>query len=125
MTTTSKSHDTIKPRDQSGETIVVRQRGSTSDMLYRFINTLDADVHVTLKATDAIDGQAFDEPEPLPIGGGSADPDDETKHIPAGDSTTQVESTLLTEGWPWLRFTITPQTDPTTGSLELRDTKNF
>ncbi|WP_459191833.1 hypothetical protein [Halosimplex sp. J119] len=123
--TQSKSHDTIEPRDQTGESIVVRQRGSTSAILYRFLSTLDVDVHVTLEATDEIDGKSFAESEALPIGGEPSDPDANTKLIPAGDSTTQIESTLLTEGWPWLRFTITPQSTPTSGDFELRDIKNF
>lgn len=121
----TKSQETIQPRDQNGESIVVEQRGSTADILYRFINTLDADVHVTLEATDDIDGDSFVESETLPIGGETNDPDADTKLITAGDTTKQVESTLLTEGWPYLQFTITPQSTPTTGDFELRDIKNF
>ncbi|WP_324757077.1 hypothetical protein [Haloarcula montana] len=123
--TQTKSQETIQPRDLTGESIVVRQRGSTSAILYRFLSTLDADVHVTLEGTDDIDGESFAETESLPIGGDSGDPDPETKYIAAGDTTTQIDSTLLTEGWPWLRFTVTPQTSPTSGEFELRDIKNF
>lgn len=121
----SKSHDTIQPRNTDPVTVDVRQRGSTKDMLYRFISTLDADVHITLKATDDIDADSFAESESLPIGGDSTDPDADTKLVTDGSSTKQVESTLLTEGWPWLRFTITPQSAPTAGELEVRDIKNF
>jgi hypothetical protein len=122
--TRTKSQDTISPRDTSATTIVIKQRGSTADVLYRFISTLDADIHITLEGTDTIDGESFAEAETLPIGGGSGDPDADTKLVTDGSSTTQVESTLLSEGWPWLRFTITAQTTPTAGSVELRDVTN-
>lgn len=125
MSQVTKSQQTISPRDQSDTTIIVRQRGSTAAVLYRFISTLDADVHITLEGTDDVDGDSFAYPETLPIGGESTDPDNDTKLVTAGDSTTQVESTLLTEGWPYLRFTITAQSTPTTGEVELRDVKNF
>jgi len=123
--TRTKSQDTISPRDTSAVTITVKQRGSTAGVLYRFISTLDAEVHITLEATDGIDGDSFADAEALPIGGETNDPDADTKLVTAGDSTKQVESTLLTEGWPWLRFTITPQTTPTAGSVELRDVTNI
>lgn len=123
--TTTKSIQTISPRDTNASTITHSQRGSQAGVLYRFISTLDADVHITLEATDSLDAETFDYPEALPIGGGATDPDADTKLVTDGSSTTQAESTLLTEGWPWLRFTITAQTTPTEGSVELRDVKNF
>ncbi len=121
----TKTQETTSPRDQSETKVIVPQRGSTGAVLYRFINTLDADIHITLEGTDDFDGATFDYPETLPIGGETNDPDADTKLVTAGDSTTQVESVLLSEGWPWLRFTITAQTTPTTGDVELRDVKNF
>jgi hypothetical protein len=123
--TDTKSIDTIQPRDTSGDTIVVPGRGTMRGTLYRIISTLDADIHVTLEATDGIDGDSFNASETLPIGGESTDPDDDTKLITDGSSTTQAESTLLTEGWHVIRFTITAQTTPTTGSVELRSVTDF
>ena len=125
MTDQTKSITTREPRDQSGETVPIDQRGSTAGTLYRFISTLDADVHITAEATDDIDGDSFSESESLPIGGESTDPDADTKLVTAGDSTTQGEATLLTENWPWIELTITPQSTPTTGSVEVRSVKNF
>lgn len=122
--TQTKSIDELQPRDTSAVTVTVDRRGSTAGVLYRFISDLDADAHITLEATDDIDGESFAEAESLPIGGETNDPDANTKLVTDGSATTQVESTLLTEGWPWLRFTITPQTTPTAGSIEVRDVKN-
>lgn len=121
----TESIDTISPRDTNEHTINNHQGDTTTASLYRIISTLDAEIHVTLEATDDIDGTNFTETESLPIGGETGDPDDNTKSIAAGDVTKQVESTLLTEGWPWLQFGITPQTVPTAGSVEIREVEDI
>lgn len=121
----TKSIDTIEPRDQTETTIDLEPRSTMRGTLFRIISTLDAEIHVTLEATDGIDGTSFGESESLPIGGETGDPGDDTKQIAAGDSTKQVESVLLEEHWPHLRFGVTAQSNPTAGDVEVREVKNF
>jgi hypothetical protein len=116
---------TLTPRDTSTVTANYHQNDTTRATLFRVVSTLDAAVHIALAGTDDIDGTSFAEPEALPIGGGSGDPDGETELVAAGDATTQVESTLLTENWPWVRVSVTPQSSPSTGSVELRAVEDF
>jgi hypothetical protein len=117
--------DTLNPRDTSTVTANHHQTDTTTATLFRFVSTLDAAVHITLAGTDAVDGTSFAETEALPIGGGSGDPGSDTKLVAAGDASTQVESTLLTEGWPWVRVSVTAQSSPSTGSVELRAVEDF
>jgi hypothetical protein len=117
--------DTLDPRDTSTVTADHHQNDTTTATLFRFVSTLDAAVHITLAGTDGVDGTSFAETEALPIGGASGDPDDDTKLVAAGDATTQVESTLLTEGWPWVQFSVTAQSSPSTGSVEIRAVEDF
>lgn len=118
---TTKSLDTIEIRDQTEHTRNNHQDVRSAARLYRFISTLDADIHITLVATDDIDRTNFAAAEALPIGGGTNDPDTDTKLVTDGSVTTQVESTLLTENWPWVQFGITAQSTPTTGEIEIRE----
>lgn len=121
----TKSIATFSPRDTNPVSADHARGNTVRDTLYRFVSTLDADVHITVAATDDVDGRSFAESEALPVGGDSTDPDGDTKLVTNGATTTQVESTLLTEGWPWLRLTVTAQTIPTAGSVEVRVIEDF
>jgi len=112
--------DTLTPRDTSTVTANYHQNDTTTATLFRVVSTLDAAVHITCAGTDDVDGTSFAETEALPIGGASGDPDGDTKRVAAGDTTTQVESTLLTEGWPWVQFSVTAQSSPSAGAVEIR-----
>jgi hypothetical protein len=121
----TKSIDTVQPRDTNTDTVTLQPRASTAGRLFRLVSTLDAEVHVTLEGTDDLDGSSFALGETISIGGGTSDPDADTKSVAAGDATTQVESVTIDDHWPWLEFSITAQTTPTTGEVEIREVKNF
>jgi len=121
----TKTLNTIQPRDTNTDTVSLQPRATTRETLLRIISTLDAEIHVDLEGTDDQDGSSFALGETISIGGGTGDPDADTKSVAAGDATTQVESVTVDDHWPWLQFSITPQTTPTTGDVEIREVKNF
>lgn len=74
------------------------------EVLYRYLNDLDADVDVAFKVTDEHDS-AYDYAEQT-----------DTRTVTAGS----LDGVLLTEPWERVAVEVTPQTSPSTGTFTLR-----
>lgn len=94
-----------------------RRRGSNSgETLYRFVNNLDAAVHIDLYATDDAD-DTYTHLEQINIGGGGSDPDNDTKKV----GSSSVDSVYMTEPWARVEWRITAQSTPSSGTFKLRE----
>lgn len=113
-------HERASEQIRDTNTVVLQLRrvdaGDSGETLYRFVNKLDAEVHVDLAVTDDND-DAYNYTESVDIGGGTGDPDASTLSV-AADS---ADSVYMTEPWPRVEFSVTAQTTPTSGEFAVRE----